>query len=90
MPMPSAVIDMDDSGEAYLCVNDPNGNWSESHAVRDPVAEEEEEKFRRKLKYFFMNPCDKYTARRRKPWKADPADPEDRCGHHSAGVVWSQ
>ncbi|XP_077074770.1 mucolipin-3 isoform X3 [Siphateles boraxobius] len=74
MPLPSAVIDdctgfsdMDDSSEAYLCINDPNGNWSESRAVLDPA--EEEEKFRRKLKYFFMNPCDKYTARRRKPWK---------------------
>ncbi|KAI1883018.1 hypothetical protein AGOR_G00240920 [Albula goreensis] len=25
--------------------------------------------FRRKLKYFFMNPCDKFRARGRKPWK---------------------
>ncbi|KAK2886127.1 hypothetical protein Q8A67_016964 [Cirrhinus molitorella] len=60
---------MDDSSEAYLCINDPNGNraghWPESHAH----LEQEEEKFRRKLKYFFMNPCDKYKARRRKPWK---------------------
>ncbi|XP_052449063.1 mucolipin-3 isoform X1 [Carassius gibelio] len=59
--------DMDDSTEAYLCINDPNGNrgvlWSESHAHL------EQEKFRRKLKYFFMNPCDKYKARGRKPWK---------------------
>uniref|UniRef100_A0A8C1Y0E3 Mucolipin 3 n=1 Tax=Cyprinus carpio TaxID=7962 RepID=A0A8C1Y0E3_CYPCA len=58
---------MDDSTEAYLCINDPNGNravhCSESHAHL------EEEKFRRKLKYFFMNPCDKYKARGRKPWK---------------------
>uniref|UniRef100_A0A8C1HEA7 Mucolipin TRP cation channel 3 n=1 Tax=Cyprinus carpio carpio TaxID=630221 RepID=A0A8C1HEA7_CYPCA len=58
---------MDDSTEAYLCINDPNGNravhYSESHAHL------EEEKFRRKLKYFFMNPCDKYKARGRKPWK---------------------
>uniref|UniRef100_A0A673GXK0 Mucolipin extracytosolic domain-containing protein n=1 Tax=Sinocyclocheilus rhinocerous TaxID=307959 RepID=A0A673GXK0_9TELE len=53
--------------KAYLCINDPNGNravhWSESHA------HQEQEKFRRKLKYFFMNPCDKYKARGRKPWK---------------------
>uniref|UniRef100_A0A8C6ULG6 Mucolipin extracytosolic domain-containing protein n=1 Tax=Neogobius melanostomus TaxID=47308 RepID=A0A8C6ULG6_9GOBI len=33
---------------------------SESHIVDD---------FRRKLKYFFMNPCEKYRARGRKPWK---------------------
>ncbi|XP_040910356.1 mucolipin-3 [Toxotes jaculatrix] len=25
--------------------------------------------FRRRLKYFFMNPCEKYRARGRKPWK---------------------
>lgn len=25
--------------------------------------------FRRRLKYYFMNPCEKYQARRRKPWK---------------------
>uniref|UniRef100_A0A3P8PYM0 Polycystin cation channel PKD1/PKD2 domain-containing protein n=1 Tax=Astatotilapia calliptera TaxID=8154 RepID=A0A3P8PYM0_ASTCA len=27
------------------------------------------EDFRRRLKYFFMNPCEKYRARGRKPWK---------------------
>ncbi|KAF7660020.1 hypothetical protein LDENG_00290020 [Lucifuga dentata] len=27
------------------------------------------EHFRRRLKYFFMNPCEKYRARGRKPWK---------------------
>lgn len=27
------------------------------------------DRFRRKLKYFFMNPCEKYSARGRKPWK---------------------
>uniref|UniRef100_A0A672YF47 Mucolipin 3 n=1 Tax=Sphaeramia orbicularis TaxID=375764 RepID=A0A672YF47_9TELE len=27
------------------------------------------EEFRRRLKYFFMNPCEKYKARGRKPWK---------------------
>lgn len=27
------------------------------------------EDFRRRLKYFFMNPCEKYRARSRKPWK---------------------
>ncbi|KAM6948247.1 mucolipin-3 [Aplochiton taeniatus] len=28
-----------------------------------------EENFRRRLKYFFMSPCEKYRARGRKPWK---------------------
>lgn len=30
---------------------------------------EEEEALRRKLKYFFMSPCDKYHAKGRKPFK---------------------
>lgn len=29
----------------------------------------EEEELRRKLKYFFMSPCDKYHAKGRKPYK---------------------
>lgn len=31
--------------------------------------DEEEEALRRKLKYFFMSPCDKYHAKGRKPFK---------------------
>ncbi|KAF7654570.1 hypothetical protein LDENG_00067880 [Lucifuga dentata] len=38
---------------------------SESHQQQ----EEEEEALRRKLKYFFMSPCDKYHAKGRKPFK---------------------
>lgn len=37
------------------------GHWLESH--------QEEEALRRKLKYFFMSPCDKYHAKGRKPFK---------------------
>ncbi|KAL4657962.1 mucolipin-1-like isoform X1 [Arapaima gigas] len=33
------------------------------------VQKEEEEALRRKLKYFFMSPCDKYHAKGRKPYK---------------------
>lgn len=32
-------------------------------------ASPEEEAIRRKLKYFFMSPCDKYHAKGRKPYK---------------------
>lgn len=35
----------------------------------DASEEEEEEALRRKLKYFFMSPCDKYHAKGRKPFK---------------------
>lgn len=31
--------------------------------------QEEEDALRRKLKYFFMSPCDKYHAKGRKPFK---------------------
>uniref|UniRef100_A0A8C7WXP9 Mucolipin extracytosolic domain-containing protein n=1 Tax=Oryzias sinensis TaxID=183150 RepID=A0A8C7WXP9_9TELE len=36
---------------------------------RQDEGEEEEEALRRKLKYFFMSPCDKYHAKGRKPFK---------------------
>uniref|UniRef100_A0A3P9JFS0 Mucolipin-1 n=1 Tax=Oryzias latipes TaxID=8090 RepID=A0A3P9JFS0_ORYLA len=36
---------------------------------RQDEGEEQEEALRRKLKYFFMSPCDKYHAKGRKPFK---------------------
>ncbi|XP_014324587.1 mucolipin-3-like isoform X1 [Xiphophorus maculatus] len=44
----------------------PNGHcrWS-THSLDSKAVED----FRRRLKYFFMNPCEKYRARGRKPWK---------------------
>ncbi|XP_062400298.1 mucolipin-1-like [Sardina pilchardus] len=39
----------------------PSGGWV--------GAEQEEEALRRKLKYFFMSPCDKFHAKGRKPFK---------------------
>ncbi|KAM6990118.1 mucolipin-3 [Tautogolabrus adspersus] len=38
--------------------------WS-THTKESKMVED----FRRRLKYFFMNPCEKYRARGRKPWK---------------------
>ncbi|KAK2822562.1 hypothetical protein Q5P01_022627 [Channa striata] len=49
------------SGERRL---NNNCRWS-AHTVESKVVED----FRRRLKYFFMNPCEKYRARGRKPWK---------------------
>ncbi|XP_072552320.1 mucolipin-3 isoform X1 [Salminus brasiliensis] len=61
---------MDDPDAPYLAFNDLNSNggllWSDALARQ---AQREVESFRRKLKYFFMNPCEKYRARGRKPWK---------------------
>lgn len=49
------------SGERRL-----NCRWSvHVHSLQSKVVED----FRRRLKYFFMNPCEKYRARGRKPWK---------------------
>uniref|UniRef100_UPI0037E94EF2 mucolipin-3 n=1 Tax=Semicossyphus pulcher TaxID=241346 RepID=UPI0037E94EF2 len=44
----------------------PNGHcrWS-TRTLESKMVED----FRRRLKYFFMNPCEKYRARGRKPWK---------------------
>ncbi|XP_069557260.1 mucolipin-1b [Brachyistius frenatus] len=41
----------------------------DSVLCRQQEEEEEEEALRRKLKYFFMSPCDKYHAKGRKPFK---------------------
>ncbi|XP_026158163.1 mucolipin-1a [Mastacembelus armatus] len=65
---------MDSSGEHDLQSNchDSNHNSHQfpaattGHWVR---ADQEEEALRRKLKYFFMSPCDKYHAKGRKPYK---------------------
>lgn len=45
----------------HRCPTAAAGHW----VAADP----EEEAFRRKLKYFFMSPCDKYHAKGRKPYK---------------------
>ncbi|XP_015225364.1 PREDICTED: mucolipin-3-like [Cyprinodon variegatus] len=47
-------------------VRRPNGHcrWS-TRSLDSKVVED----FRWRLKYFFMNPCEKYKARGRKPWK---------------------
>ncbi|KAL7881142.1 hypothetical protein SRHO_G00033960 [Serrasalmus rhombeus] len=54
--------------EQALVGSSSNGNISALSKVTktDPEALEE---LRRKLKYFFMSPCEKYRARGRKPWK---------------------
>ncbi|MBN3292757.1 MSTO1 protein, partial [Polypterus senegalus] len=39
---------------------------SKKYELEDQDAEDN---FRRKLKFYFMNPCDKFKARGRKPWK---------------------
>ena len=51
----------------YILVSAMSSLASES--VRMDVQFPSGEKLRRKLKYFFMNPCDKFRVKRRFPWK---------------------
>ena len=49
--------------------NHSNHGFPTSTAGHWVGADREEEALRRKLKYFFMSPCDKYYAKGRKPFK---------------------
>ncbi|XP_071360924.1 mucolipin-1a isoform X1 [Trachinotus anak] len=49
--------------------NHSNHQFPATSAGRWVGADQEEEALRRKLKYFFMSPCDKYHAKGRKPFK---------------------
>ncbi|XP_027883753.1 mucolipin-3 isoform X2 [Xiphophorus couchianus] len=58
---------MEESSETYD-VHETNRpiSW-EDHQCQ--IVEERTECLQRKIKYYFMNPCEKYHARGRKPWK---------------------
>lgn len=45
--------------------NDPTP-WTDHQSLE---SKDDVESLRRRIKYFFMNPCEKYYARGRKPWK---------------------
>nr|XP_020466676.1 mucolipin-1-like isoform X2 [Monopterus albus] len=51
------------------CNNHSGHSFPTATARRWVSTGEEEEALRRKLKYFFMSPCDKYHAKGRKPYK---------------------
>ncbi|KAL6103459.1 mcoln1 [Pungitius sinensis] len=51
------------------CPNALVGSEAPHKQEEEEEEEEEEEALRRKLKYFFMSPCDKYHAKGRKPFK---------------------
>lgn len=58
---------MEVHGDLY----DMSGTTPSSEASEHECLENVEnvETLRRRIKYFFMNPCEKYCARGRKPWK---------------------
>ncbi|XP_077575847.1 mucolipin-1a [Stigmatopora nigra] len=51
------------------CSNHSNHHFPSDTAGHWVTSERGEEAIRRKLKYFFMSPCDKYHAKGRKPYK---------------------
>uniref|UniRef100_A0A3P8N6L4 Polycystin cation channel PKD1/PKD2 domain-containing protein n=1 Tax=Astatotilapia calliptera TaxID=8154 RepID=A0A3P8N6L4_ASTCA len=65
----SITLDMEESGDLYDVreTNDPSSWEDQHHQCLQDVAKVE--RLRRKIKYYFMNPCEKYHARGRKPWK---------------------
>ncbi|GAA6082838.1 mucolipin-1b isoform X1 [Tachysurus ichikawai] len=57
-------VDLSDGGQGIRPSLDLQGS-----SLQKEAQEDEEEALRRKLKYFFMSPCDKYHAKGRKPYK---------------------
>lgn len=60
-------VDLSDGGQGNRPSLDLQGSFLGKEDQEGDVAEEEA--LRRKLKYFFMSPCDKYYAKGRKPYK---------------------
>ncbi|KAI3368171.1 hypothetical protein L3Q82_007897 [Scortum barcoo] len=62
-------IDMEESSDLFV-VYETNGPplWADQQH-QCPEEQGNVECLRRKIKYYFMNPCEKYHARGRKPWK---------------------
>lgn len=60
---------MEEFSDSYDgCEADAPASWAEQQ--HECVQElDEVETLRRKVKFYFMNPCEKYHARGRKPWK---------------------
>ncbi|XP_017276029.1 mucolipin-3 [Kryptolebias marmoratus] len=60
---------MEESSDVYDAYNINNPNPCEDHQPHNVEDLVEVDCLRRKIKYYFMNPCEKYHARGRKPWK---------------------
>ncbi|XP_030289816.1 mucolipin-3 isoform X2 [Sparus aurata] len=60
--------DMEESSDLYDVYEAISpAPWAEDHQHMEDL--DNVECLRRKIKYYFMNPCEKYHARGRKPWK---------------------
>lgn len=60
---------MEESRDIYDVYDSNTSPSWEEHQSEHLENLEEVEALRRKIKYYFMNPCEKYHARGRKPWK---------------------
>lgn len=67
MTFDPSPIDLSDGGHSIRPSLDLQGSPLHKEVQEEDLAEEEA--LRRKLKYFFMSPCDKYNAKGRKPYK---------------------
>lgn len=67
MTFDPSPVDLSDGGHGIRPSLDLQGSSLQKEAQEEDLAEEEA--LRRKLKYFFMSPCDKYHAKGRKPYK---------------------
>ncbi|AWP10638.1 putative mucolipin-3-like isoform 4 [Scophthalmus maximus] len=61
--------DMESSDLYDVYETDTPPSWADHHQHQCAEEPDNVECLRRKIKYFFMNPCEKYHARGRKPWK---------------------
>lgn len=67
MTFDPSPVDLSDGDHGVRPSLDLQGSSLRKEAQEEDLAEEEA--LRRKLKYFFMSPCDKYHAKGRKPYK---------------------
>lgn len=58
---------MEEHGDLYDMSRTTPSSEASEHECLESL--ENVETLRRRIKYFFMNPCEKYHARGRKPWK---------------------
>lgn len=64
----SPLLSSDPTETEHLLTTSP-GYGTQAGASPAPPPPLEEEDLRRRLKYFFMSPCDKFRAKGRKPFK---------------------
>lgn len=60
------MADSSDLYDVWETSGPPPWDDQQHQCLEDPDSMEH---LRRKIKYYFMNPCEKYHARGRKPWK---------------------